>query len=88
MDTYQSNTRESFTDEEDAVGHPSIPMPVTTNTSTTSSIESVEAVLQKSLHKVVSGNIHIIGNTAVLHSCTKDFCNFFLVQDFLVTDKL
>ena len=54
MDTYQSNTRESFTDEEDTVGHPSIPMPVTTNTSTTSSIESVEAVLQKSLHKVVS----------------------------------
>ena len=59
MDTYQSNTRESFTDEEDTVGHPSIPMPVTTNTSTTSSIESVEAVLQKSLHKVVSESIFI-----------------------------
>ena len=55
MDTYQSNTRESFTDEEeDTVGHPSLQMPVTTNTSTTSSIESVEAVFQKSLHKVVS----------------------------------
>ena len=60
MDTYQSNTRESFTDEEDGVGHPSIPMPVTTNTSTTSSIESVEAVLQKSLHKVVSKIIFIL----------------------------
>ena len=51
METFQ-NTRESFTDEEDV---PNIQIPVTTNTSTTSSMESVD---HNSLHKIHSPPSH------------------------------